>query len=202
MRRHEGTRLARCARRLGVGRNPLRRRTDRIEAVIILATMILLLVAVPLAAFVVGRQAGDLALRQAHARQAAEHAVTAVLLQQAPPTGAPDPYTSVQWTTVLARWQPPGQRPRSGEVPAPAGTRAGRTVTVWTDASGAITSPPPDQRMIVGDVCIATVATWLIMSSLVLGSSGLARRALDRRRLRAWDAEWRVAGLLWSCDRG
>ena len=110
MCRHEGTRLARYARRLGVGRNPLRRRTDRIEAAIIVATVILLLVAVPLAAFVIGRQADDLALRQAHARQAAEHAVTAVLLQQAPPTGAPDPYTSVQWTTALARWQPPGQQ--------------------------------------------------------------------------------------------
>ena len=112
MGRHEGTRLARCARRLGVGRNPLRRRTDRIEAVIILATLILLLVAVPLAAIVARRQADDLALRHAHARQAAEHAVTAVLLQQAPPTGTPDPYTSVQWTTALARWRPPGQRPR------------------------------------------------------------------------------------------
>jgi hypothetical protein len=201
MRRHTGTRLARGARRLGVGRNPLRRRTDRIEAAIILATMILLLVAVPLAAFVIGRQADDLALRQAHARQAAEHAVTAVLLQQAPPTGAPDPYTSVQWTTALARWQPPGQRPRSGEVPAPAGTRAGRTVTVWTDASGAITTPPPDHRVIAGDVCLGAVATWLIMSSLVLASSGLARRALDRRRLCAWDAEWRAAGPSWSGDR-
>ena len=52
MRRHEEPRLARCARRLGVGRNPLRRRTDRIEAAIILATLILLLVAVPLAAIV------------------------------------------------------------------------------------------------------------------------------------------------------
>ena len=124
MRRHEGTRLARCARRLGVGRNPLRRRTDRLEAVITWPRD-------PAAGGRApgrdrgGRQADDLALRQVQARQAAEHAVTAVLLQQAPPTGAPDPYTSVQWTTVLARWQPPGQPPRSGEVPAPAGTHAG-----------------------------------------------------------------------------
>ena len=47
MRRHEGTRMARFARRLGVDRNPLRRRTDRIEAVIRLATTILLLAGVP-----------------------------------------------------------------------------------------------------------------------------------------------------------
>ncbi len=72
-------------------------------------------------------------------------------------------------------------------------------MTVWTDASGAITSPPPDQRMIAGDVCLAAVATWLIMSSLVLASSALAG-ALDRRRLSAWDAEWRAAGQSWSGD--
>ena len=55
MCRHKGTCLARYARRLGIGRNQLRRRTDRIEAAIVVATMILLLVAVPLAAFVIGR---------------------------------------------------------------------------------------------------------------------------------------------------
>ena len=31
--------------------------------------------------------------------------------------------------------------------------------------------------------------------------SALARRALDRRRLRAWDAAWRVTGPLWSGHR-
>ena len=100
----EGTRLARCARRLGFDRNPLRRRTDRIEAAIRLVTIILLLVAVPIVAIAVGRQADHLALRQARAQQAGEHEVTAVLLQQAQATGVPDPYTSIEMTYVLARW--------------------------------------------------------------------------------------------------
>ena len=43
--------------------------------------MILLLVAVPIAAIAVGRQADHLVLRQAHAQAAADHQVTAVLLQ-------------------------------------------------------------------------------------------------------------------------
>ena len=67
MSRYEETRLERCARRLGLDRNPLRRRMDRIEAVIRLTTMILLLVAVPIT--VGGRQADHLVLRQAHARR-------------------------------------------------------------------------------------------------------------------------------------
>jgi len=198
MSRHKGSRLARCARLLGLDRNPLRRRTDWIETAIRLVMLFLLLVGVPMAAVVAGQQADHLALSQVHAQQVAEHQVTAVLVQQAPPTGIPDPYTSVQMTLVLARWQPPGGPPRSGQVQAPAGARVGSTVTVWIDASGAITGPPPDHREIVGDVCITAVVTGLVVSLLVLGSGTLARRALDRRRLRAWDVEWRATGPRWS----
>src|SRR5215472_12587703 len=197
----EGTRLARCARRLGFDRNPLRRRTDRIEAAIRLVTMVLLLVAVPIVAIAVGRQADHLALRQAQAQQAGEHEVTAVLLQQAQATGVPDPYTSIEMTYVLARWHPVGQPPRSGQVLAPAGARAGSIVMVWVDASGAVVGPPPDHREIVGDVAITTVVASLAASLLLLGSNALARRALDRRRLNAWDADWRTTGPLWSDHR-
>jgi len=201
MSRHEGTRLARCARRLGLDRNPLRRRTDRIEIVIRLVTLFLLVVAAPMAAVTAGLQADHLALRQVHAQQVADYEVPAVLLQQAKPTGIPDPYTSVQMTLAPARWQPPAGPARSGQVRVPAGARAGSTVTIWIDASGAVTSPPPDQRVIVGDVCIAAVVTGLVAIALVLGSDILARRALDRRRLHAWDAEWRATGPRWSGHR-
>jgi len=195
------TRLARCARRLGFDRNPLRRGTDRIETVIRLAALILFLVGVPVVTYIAGLQADHLALRQAHAQQAADHEVTAVLLNQAPPTGIPDPYTSIQLTWVLARWQLPGGPVRTGEVLAAAGARAGSTVQVWVDRSGAITSSPPNERVIAGDVCVAAVTACLVACLLVLGSSALARRALDRRRLRAWDAEWRATGPLWSGHR-
>ena len=198
MPRRPGASLARYMRRLGFDRNPLRRRTDRIEAAMRLATIILLLVAVPIAAIAVGRQADHLALRQAHAQQAAGHQVTAVLLKQAQATGVPDPYTSIQLTYVLARWQPPGLPPVSGPVLAPAGTRAGSTVRIWIDAAGAIASPPPDRREIVGDVTMAAVVAGLVASLLLLGANTLARRVLDRRRLNAWDAEWRATGPRWS----
>src|SRR6516225_8039438 len=200
--RRPGTLLTRCARRLGFDRNPLRRRTDRIEAAIRVAAVILLLVAVPIATIAVGRQVDRLALRQAHAQQAADHQVTAVLLQRAQATGVPDPYMSIQLTYVLARWQPPSQAPRSGQVLAPAGAHAGSTVKAWVDASGAVTGPPPDPRMIAGDATMSVVVTGLIASMLVLGSNALARCALDRRRMRAWDAEWRAAGPQWTGHPG
>jgi len=190
--------LARWARWIGFDGNPLRRGTDRIEAAIRLAMVILLVVAVPVTAVFVGQLADHVALHRAHVQQAADHLVTAVLLQQAPATGVPDPYGSIQYAPVLARWQPPGLPARSGTVLAPAGARKGSTVQTWIGRNGAITSPPVDHREITGQVCIAVVLTWLVSSLGLLALQTLALRALDRRRLSAWAAEWDATGPLWS----
>jgi hypothetical protein len=202
MRSHEdrkpGRRLARLARWLGFDRNPLRRGTDRIEAALRLVLMIMLVAAVPAAAVIAGQRADHSALNRAHAQQAADRRVDAVLIQQAPVAGSPDPYTSVQTAWALARWQPPGLPPRTGEVLATAGARKGSTVRTWIDASGAVTDPPLDHREIAGDVSIAVIATCLVSGLVLLASSTLVRRVLDRRRLSAWEAEWRASGPLWS----
>jgi hypothetical protein len=203
MRRHEhhwpGRRLARW---FGFDRNPLRRGTDRIQAALRLVTVVVLVAGVPAAAVAAGRQADHLALNRAHAQQTTERLVTAVLLQNGPANGVPEPYTDVQTVWVPARWQPPGQPPRTGQVLAVAGARQGSAVPTWIDSSGAVTAPPMDHRDIVGDVCVAVVATCLVSWLLLLVSGALARRALDRRRLRAWEAEWRAGGPLWSGRRG
>ncbi len=197
-----GTRLARCRRWFGFDRNPLRRRTDRIEAAIRLAMVGLVVVAVPITAIAVGRWADDLALSHARAQAAREHVVTAVLLHQAPATGVPNPYTSVQQAWTPARWRPPGQPARTGQVLANVGARAGSTMQIWIDASGNVTDPPLDPRTIAGDVCIAVMLTCMVSWVMLLGSQTLAHRAIERRRIRAWDAEWRATGPLWTGHRG
>jgi hypothetical protein len=196
-----GTRLIRFVRWLGVDRNPLRRPTDRIEAAIRLTTMILLLVAVPLTCIVVGRLAADYALREAHALAATDHQVTAVLLEKVPGTAGTDPDDPVQTAAAQARWQPPGHSARSGLILAPVGTAAGRTVPIWIDASGAATGPPPGDSAATTAVSVAVVNTCLVAGILLLVSNGLARRALNQRRMRSWDAEWRATGPLWSGRR-
>lgn len=192
--------LAGLARWLGFDRNPLRRGTDRVQGALRLV-MIILVVAVIPAAVAAGRWADHYALHRAQAQMAGDHRVVAVLLRDAPATGVPDPYTSVETTWVPARWQPPGQPPRTGEVLAVAGARKGSTVRTWIDPSGAITDPPQDHRVIVGDVWLAVTATLLLSGLLLLAAGELARRMLDRRRLRAWEAEWRTRGPQWSGHR-
>ncbi|MGH3188460.1 MAG: Rv1733c family protein [Streptosporangiaceae bacterium] len=198
---HEARFPGSCARRLGIDRNPLRRGTDRVEAAIRLVIIALLVIAVPVVAVVAGRQADHQAVRQAQAQRAADHLVTAVLLERAQATGVPDPYTNVQMTYVLARWQPPGRLARTGDVLATAGALKGSTAQIWINASGALTAPPPDQRTIAGDVCMAVIVTCLTSVAVLLVLGALTRFALDRRRMRGWEAEWRATGPLWSGRR-
>jgi hypothetical protein len=193
--------LARLARRLGIDRNPLRRGTDRVEAALRLVMILLAVVAVPVAAVAAGRWADHYALHRAQLQRAVDHQVTAVLLEDAPVSGIPNPYTNVQTSWVLARWQPPGQRARTGEVLAPAGARTGSTVRTWVDPTGAVTDPPLVHRVVVGDVWLAVVATCLVSWLLLLAAIVLVHQVLDRRRLRAWEAEWRASGPLWSGHR-
>ena len=202
MRRHEnhgpGRCLARLARWFGFDHNPLRRGTDRIQAALRLVTVVVLVAGVPAAAVAAGQRADHLALNRAHAQQATDHPVTAVLLQNAPATGTPDPYTDVQMTWAQARWQPPGQPPQTGQVLAVAGALKGSIVRTWIGPSGAVTSPPMGHRDIAGAVCVAVAGTCLVSWLVLLVAGTLARRALDRRRLNAWEAEWRASGPQWS----
>jgi len=122
-------------------------------------------------------------------------------VENAPATGVPDPYTPVQTAWVQARWQPPGQPPRTGQVLALVDARKGSTVRTWIDPSGAVTDPPPDHRIVVGDVWLAVMATCLVSWLVLLAAGVLVRRGLDHRRLRAWEAEWRASGPLWSGHR-
>ena len=135
-----------------------------------LVVMILLVTALPVAAVAAGRGADHLALRQARAQQAADHRVNAVLLQQAPATGTPDPYSKVQTAWVLAGL---AASRRAGPVrpgPGPGGARTGSTVPTWVGGSGAVTDPTADPRHAGADVCIAVVLTCLASCLMLLGA--------------------------------
>jgi hypothetical protein len=191
---------ARWAARLGIDRNPLRRRTDRIETFIRLGAIIVFL-AVASAAIAEARPAADhLKLRQAHAPARTIRQVTAVLLKQAPTAVNPDPFGPTQMTAVQARWQPPGQAPRSGQVVVPPGARTGTAVTIWVDAAGHVTGPPSKSDG-PGGAGLAVILICLAAGLLLAGVSKLAGRILERRRLNAWDAEWREIGPLWRGRR-
>ena len=189
---------ARCARWLGLDHNPLRRSIDRLEVALRLVAAILILAGVPLASIGMGRAVDHMVIRQVQAEMAADHQVSAALTQAAPAQGNTDPNSGAEIAWVPARWVAADGTVHFGQVPAPAGTPKGSTVAVWADASGAITDPPSTHGDIVSSVFIASTSTGLLLLVALVGLQVLGRCALDRRRMRAWDAEWHSIGPRWT----
>lgn len=185
-------------RRLRPDRNPLRRTVDRVEAAIMAVLLAVFLAGFPLAALAAGRvAAGGLRAERA---QASWLQVPAVLLQNAPEVSQPLGQASLM-PAVRARWTALDGTPRTGEVYAPGGARAGTTVLVWTDRSGRLQAAPVQRSYVVAQETFAALGAVVLVAVAVATSGFLARRALDRRRLAAWDAEWSRTGPQWTGRR-
>jgi hypothetical protein len=189
-------RIGRLRRELRLDGNPLRRACDRTEAVVLACLLSAFVVVVPLAAVIVGAQAYGAGLRAEHAERAAWRQVHAVLLATAPAAG----YARYE-APVPARWTAPNGARRTGDITAPAGTRAGRTVTLWVDASGQPTGRPLQPVQVTGQAIDAAAIAAAAAFSALLCVGVLARWLLLRRRLAAWDAEWRAVGPRWTSPR-
>jgi len=156
----------------------------------------LFLVATPLLAFGVGHWAWQNAAATARTEQAAWHQVSAVVLRGVP-RPQNDPYGAVYLAQVPVRWIVGGTS-HTGQVTTTAGIRAGATLTIWTKASGELTGAPLGRSQIEHQAFFAGMLAVLGFSSLLGVTALVIRRILQRRRMAAWDAEWRATGPLWS----
>ena len=184
-------RAVRVAGGLWPDRNPLRRAVDRVEAATVAGLAVAFLAGAPVAALAAGHVAYSIGSRTASAQQAAWHRVPAVLLAAVPAAGDDDNQVPASWTA------PDGTR-HTGPVPAPPGARAGRRVMVWMAADGQLTGTPLQLSQVWGVVALAIVLAPLSVGVIVLFAGQLAHLVLDRRRLAAWDADWRATEPLWT----
>jgi hypothetical protein len=173
-------------------RNPLRRRCDRVEAAILGALLVVLAVAAPLAAIVVGHSVYHSATDARHTQLTTGHRVQAVLLTSA----AWDP--GGYFASAQARWTAPDGTRRTGTVFPAAGTPAGAEVQVWVDGSGRLTDEPLKPSQVQGQAVLAGVLAVMCVAVVLWGAGQAVRLAADRRRLAAWDDEWRATGPKWS----
>ena len=187
-------RAARAARGLWPDRNPLRRTVDRVEAAVIGGLVVVFLAGAPLAALATGHAVYRIWSRTAHAQQATWRQVPAVLLAAVSPSGYDD-------SQVPARWTGPDGTRRTGNVPAPAGARAGRTLMVWVDAAGRLTVPPLQLWEVRGQAAAAAIVASMTVGLVLLCGGQLAHGLLGRRRLAAWGADWRAIEPQWTGRR-
>jgi len=181
-------------------RNPLRRTADRLESAVMAGLVLAFLAGAPWAAIAVGQWAYTGAARAERAQNAAWHPVTAVILQGVPRPSV-NTYGAADVTQVPASWTAPDRTRHTGSVTAAAGTAKGSTVTIWTDRSGVQTGPPLEPPQVADRAALAGTLAVFGIAFLLMATGALIHRALDRRRLAAWDAEWDVAGPHWTNHR-
>jgi len=185
-------RMARLARGLGLGRHPLHRRCDTLEARMLAGLLAVLLVCGPLLAVAAFRLAERAGLRQQH-KQRAWRQVTASLLR--PRSGD---VMALDGAWAPARWTAPDGQVRTGDVPVLGPDWASPTVWMWVDHQGRPTGPPLSGRQLanqaIGAGMLAVAALALLLSGLGL----LAHCLIDRRRLAGWDAAWAAIEPSWT----
>jgi len=193
--RPASARGAQLRHQLGLDRNPLRRRSDRIEATFLLVAIVAF---VPLATV-----AAILLASWTHSAGAAEQRagsaltpVTAVLVQRVPMERRP----AASWLWVKGRWVADG-RSHLGLVSAPPGSQPGKRLQIWVDRAGKAQPEP----LTTGDVTARVVLVSAISPLAVALGLWLCwralKRTLDRRRMAAWGRAWSVVGPLWTWHR-
>jgi hypothetical protein len=191
------SRLGRFVRGRRPDRNPLRRGSDRIETAMLAMLVTAFLAAAPSAAQASGAWIHAIAHRVQVTQQASWHQVQAVLLD-APPSG---PDKTGFLPQVQARWTAPDGKKMTGQVSVQPGTRAGTAVPVWTTRDGRLTGPPLQDSQVAEQGDLAEIATVVTLAILLAVTGLLARRALYKRRMAAWDADWRATEPRWTTRR-
>jgi hypothetical protein len=181
---------------LGWDRNPLRRRTDRVEAGMVAGLILVFLITAPVLVAVAGHWIDTAGIRQQRA-EASWRQVPATV-QHSAPAQRDDSLGMAETVWKPARWTAPDGQPRSGRIPVSPAAAAGNRVRVWVNHSGSPTRRPLQRTQLQGRAAIAGVLTATVLG-LVLGLAGIAGRfLLSRRRLADWDKAWRAVGPQWT----
>jgi hypothetical protein len=187
MARRPGTRWWRWRR------NPLRRRSDVVEAWVLLAACVLAVLGGAVAGWLTaGAMRGGFEQARTDTR-----AVTAVLTEKARPQAADRPGGGNDaWATV--RWRAADGIPHTARSEVPVGTPAGTRVTVWVDRHGTPTSRPPSPGQATVQAALGGLWAATAAAGAVYGGTRLVRARLDRRRMAQWAAEWEQVGARWG----
>ncbi|MGW0599329.1 Rv1733c family protein [Streptomyces sp. NPDC002776] len=178
--------------------NPLRRRSDVMEAWALVVVAVLLFLAAPLAGVVAGWWAHDDARATAAAQRADRHRIRAQVTGAAASGSLPTVQSTERKQRVTVRWTDPDGTRRTDTALVPAGALRGERVDVWLDSAGRSVSPPTTgatiwQHTVTIGVC-ATAGT----AGLVLLGHALFRRVTTAHRLTEWEREWARVEPQWS----
>ncbi|MGW3031849.1 Rv1733c family protein [Streptomyces sp. NPDC001178] len=179
--------------------NPLRRRSDVVEAWIVLAAWTAA-TAGAVAAGMVGAQAAQ---RVVNEDRADRRPVSAVVVKTVAGSGR-DLVTGVRYDRVLAtvRWSDGKGKVRTGTVDVKPTAKPGSEVRAWTDGRGRLVSAPVNAEEAATRVVLAGTGVGLATGLTVLGGGRLVRLRVQRRATERWGAEWERVEREWGHRTG
>jgi hypothetical protein len=195
---HEG-RIGRSLRRIGFDHNPVRRCSDRVEAIVWAGLVVVFLVGAPVVTTVVCHGVYVAGFRAGRTQAPAWHRVSAQVLHVTPMSTAWR--HPVQPALLSLRWARPDGSSQTGEVARAGDVVAGGTVTVWTDQQGRLAHPPLPRAQVADQAIRAAVATPVALALLLVAVGGVVSLILDKRRLAGWEADWAVVEPQWTGRR-
>ncbi len=168
------------------GRNPLVRRTDRLELLIVALGILVVVVAAAFAG-ALGTAVHDARSRVYIAQAQTRHTVTARAIDDSTIVLGVDDNMA---TSVNARWQVNGTEHR-GSFTWDRGVKTGDPLTIWVDRNGdRVDAPTPISQAGVDAVGVAYVA-WQSVALAAVGLICWGRSRLDRRRDSGWERDIR-----------
>jgi hypothetical protein len=192
--------IRRTARWMGLGRNPMRRTSDRVEAWSTLVLVTAMLVVAPWAASRAAHSVYRDDVRTTVWETQHRVQVDAVLLQDARQDPSDDGSTRPRSVPAIARWSSRDATVHTGTVYVDEGIRAGHMIRIWIDDQGFLAGPP-GRRSASSDAAMAAVLTMAGITAGLAGIRRIIKWQLDRRRMRAWQLEWTSVGPGWSRRR-
>ncbi|MEE2030724.1 Rv1733c family protein [Rhodococcus chondri] len=169
-------------------RNPLVRRTDRLESRIVGALVAALLIMLPVAVWIGSATWGNqVALAE---RQLAERTSVTATVDTGPEAAdvgwGEFAYATPAVAAVSWEW---GEQPRHGLAQVGSGTAAGTEVLVWVDRDGEQTTMPLTVSAAKFSSVLVGVSLWILAALLAAGVFAFAHWRIDHRRTRDWSRD-------------
>ena len=177
-------------------RNPLRRRTDRVETIVFAVLLAVVCTAGPFAAVSASNWEHNASEHEIRTQQATSRQVKATLIE--------DPQDSGTYPMLIfeadARWTAPDGQRITAAVQVPASAKAGSVIRIWTNPSGQLISPLRGTQIPARERFAATTAV-LCLATIAVAAALAVRRTLNRHRMDAWGIDWSATEPRWNTRR-
>ncbi|GAA2335744.1 Rv1733c family protein [Streptomyces cuspidosporus] len=179
-------------------RNPLRRRSDVVEAWVALVAGLVMAVGGTAA----GVATADAVEQPLLVERAERHQVPARLLEDAPATQPSADGSRAGRVPAEVRWKAPDGSVRTGTAQVPEGHAAGTATVVWTDGHGRLVPEPLTPREAETRAALTGATAAAGVGLVTLAGRRVVRWRLDRHRAEEWERAWAEVEPRWSSRGG